>query len=125
MTDKSSLTNTKRRGCLYWLARAAWFVVLLIIVLLAAGAIYQAAGSAADAQRYPPPGQLVDVGGYRLHISCVGEGSPTVILDHLGDGNSGEWALIQPELARTNRTCAYDRAGFGWSEAGPAPRTAG
>jgi pimeloyl-ACP methyl ester carboxylesterase len=82
-------------------------------------------GSTADDRRFPPPGQLIDVGGHRLHIYCMGEGSTTIILDHLGDGNSGEWALVQPELAKTTRACAYDRAGFGWSEPGPLPRTAG
>jgi pimeloyl-ACP methyl ester carboxylesterase len=83
------------------------------------------AGSTADARRFPPLGQLIDVGGHRLHIYCMGEGSTTIILDHLGDGNSVEWALVQPELAKTTRACAYDRAGFGWSEPGPLPRTAG
>jgi pimeloyl-ACP methyl ester carboxylesterase len=67
---------------------------------------------------------LVDVGGYKLHLYCIGEGSPTVILDAVGGGSSTQWALIQPEIAATARVCAYDRAGFGWSEPGPEPRDA-
>ena len=72
-----------------------------------------------------PPGRLVDVGGFRLHIHCTGEGSPSIILDAALGGSSVSWSLVQPELATLSRTCSYDRAGFGWSDAGPMPRTAG
>jgi pimeloyl-ACP methyl ester carboxylesterase len=72
-----------------------------------------------------PPGQLVDVGGFRLHLHCAGEGSPAVVLDAALGGSSLSWALVQPEVARFTRACSYDRAGFGWSDAGPMPRTAG
>jgi pimeloyl-ACP methyl ester carboxylesterase len=58
-----------------------------------------------------------------MHIYCMGEGSPTIILDHVGGGSSMDWALIQPKLAEQTRVCAYDRAGFGWSDYNPAPRT--
>jgi len=71
------------------------------------------------------PGTLVDVGGFRLHIHCSGEGSPAVILDAALGGSSVSWSLVQPELAKLSRVCSYDRAGFGWSDAGPVPRTAG
>jgi pimeloyl-ACP methyl ester carboxylesterase len=75
--------------------------------------------------RVPPPGQLVDVGGFRLHVKCDGAGAPTVVFDAALGGSSISWAWVQPEIARTNRTCIYDRAGYGWSDAGPFPRTAG
>jgi pimeloyl-ACP methyl ester carboxylesterase len=65
---------------------------------------------------------LVDAGSHRSHIVCLGEGSPTVILDALGDGSSAHWGWVQPIVAETTRVCAYDRAGRGWSEAGPTPR---
>ena len=75
---------------------------------------------------FPPPGQLVDVGGWRLHLHCTGEvqpSQPTVILEAgLGDF-SVEWSLVQPKLATFVRVCSYDRAGSGWSELGPHPRT--
>jgi pimeloyl-ACP methyl ester carboxylesterase len=71
-----------------------------------------------------PPGRLVDVGGFKLHINCTGEGSPAVILDAALGGSSLSWSLVQPEIASATRVCSYDRAGFGWSEAGPMPRTA-
>ena len=72
-----------------------------------------------------PPGKLVDVGGFRLHIQCAGEGAPSIILDAALGGSSLSWSLVQPELAKLSRVCSYDRAGFGWSDAGPLPRTAG
>lgn len=67
----------------------------------------------------------MDVGGFRLHIHCTGDGSPAIILDAALGGSSVSWSLVQPELARLSRVCSYDRAGFGWSDAGPMPRTAG
>jgi pimeloyl-ACP methyl ester carboxylesterase len=74
---------------------------------------------------FPPPGRLVDVGGWRLHLYCTGEAKPsqpTVILEaELGDF-SLEWSLVQPKLATFARVCSYDRAGTGWSELGPHPR---
>jgi pimeloyl-ACP methyl ester carboxylesterase len=72
----------------------------------------------------PPPGTLVDIGGMRLHLSCGGEGRPTVILDAALGASSISWSLVQPDVARFTRVCSYDRAGFGWSDAGPMPRTA-
>lgn len=78
--------------------------------------------------KYPPTGQMVDVGGYKLHLYCQGSGSPgspTVVLE-AGSGASGlYWSLVQPEVAKTARVCVYDRAGYGWSEASPKPRTYG
>lgn len=73
----------------------------------------------------PVPGRLIDVGGFRLHINCAGEGTPAVVFDAALGGSSISWALVQPELSRTTRVCSYDRAGFGWSDPGPLPRTAG
>jgi len=71
------------------------------------------------------PGRLVDVGGFNLHLNCSGHGSPTVVLDSALGGSSVSWSLVQPEIERVARVCSYDRAGFGWSDAGPMPRTAG
>ena len=72
----------------------------------------------------PPPGALVDIGGHKLHIYCVGpvKAGPTVIFESGGGAFSKDWTVVQ-DLSSRVRTCAYDRAGLGWSEAGPAPRT--
>ena len=71
------------------------------------------------------PGRLIDVGGFRLHLYCAGSGSPAVVMDAALGGSSISWSLIQPDIASVTRACSYDRAGFGWSDAGPMPRTAG
>lgn len=72
---------------------------------------------------YQPPGSMVDVGGYRLHILCRGHGSgPSVILDAGLGGFSMDWLFVQQQLSAEARVCAYDRAGYGWSEPGPSPR---
>jgi len=75
-------------------------------------------------QTYRPPGRLVDIGTHRLHLHCAGEGAPTVIFDAALGASSLSWSLVQPPVARMTRACTYDRAGFGWSDAGPLPRTA-
>ena len=108
---------------LRWIGRGLAALFGLIAVLALAGASYEAIAAAGDARRYPALGQLVDVGGYRLHIQCVGTGSPTVVLDAGLSGSSLDWSLVQPELGRTTRVCAYDRAGMGWSDPSPHPRT--
>ena len=73
----------------------------------------------------PPPGRLVPIDTHRLHLHCSGEGRPTVVFDAALGASSLSWSLVQPQVARFTQACAYDRAGFGWSEAGPMPRTAG
>lgn len=88
-------------------------------VLLLSLALFPAPASAGDG----PPGQRLSVGSHSLHIDCLGKGSPAVILD-AGLGASGaDWRRIQHSLAATTRVCAYDRAGYGWSDPGPPPRT--
>lgn len=71
-----------------------------------------------------PPGRLLDVGGHRLHLQCAGSGTPAVVFDAALGASSLSWTLVLPEVARVTRACAYDRAGMGWSDAGPLPRTA-
>ena len=107
-----------------WTGKALLWLVVALVVLAVVGAIYQAIATERDERAYPPPGQLVDVGGYRLHLNCVGEGSPTVILEAANLGMSAYWVRVQQQVAQTTRVCAYDRAGLGWSERGPEPRDA-
>jgi len=71
----------------------------------------------------PPPGRLVDVGGFRLHLVCEGEGSPTVVLDAGSADAWLTWFKVQPALAKVTRVCSYDRAGIGYSDPGPQPRS--
>jgi pimeloyl-ACP methyl ester carboxylesterase len=98
-------------------------LLTLLLALLVAGVLYQAIGSARDTRRFPPPGKLVSIGSHRLHIHVTGEGSPTVVLDSGLPATVLSWCRVQPEVARLTRVVSYDRAGLGWSELGPLPRT--
>ena len=99
--------------------------VRLVIAIVAVAPVVRAQ-SVSDDPPYPPPGRLVDVGGWRLHLNCTGQAvpaQPTVILEAgIGDF-SVEWSLVQPAVASYARVCSYDRAGDGWSDVGPYPRT--
>lgn len=82
------------------------------------------AGAAAEnSVPVAPLGRLVPAGEHRLHLYCTGDGRPTVVLEAGLGGNHLDWILAQPQLSRTTRVCSYDRAGYGWSEPGPKPRT--
>jgi pimeloyl-ACP methyl ester carboxylesterase len=98
-------------------------LIALIAVALLFGAAYQYVANRRDLSEHPAPGQLVDVGGHRLHLWCIGRGSPVVVLEAGGAGTVLDWSRVQPEVANTTRVCSYDRAGLGWSELGPAPRS--
>ena len=74
-------------------------------------------------QSYAPPGKLIDVDGHRMHLFTQGKGSPSVIMENGSGDFSFVWSLVQPGVSQFTRTVSYDRAGYAWSEAGPAPRT--
>lgn len=116
-------SSNSARGCGWWLGRILVGLVVFVAAIVLAGCLYQMLGEANDARAFPPPGEMVDVGGYKLHLHCTGQGSPTVILDTLSGGMSSYWAWVQPHVARLTRVCAYDRAGRAWSEASPQPQT--
>jgi len=96
----------------------------LIVVTALTGATYQWFATRKDLAATPPAGRLVDIGGYRLHLWCTGKGAPAVILDTGLGGSSADWGFVQPDVARFTRVCSYDRAGMGYSDPGPSPRTA-
>lgn len=104
--------------------KTAGYLSIALAALAGLGTIYQALADARDRRRYPPPGRVIDVDGHRLHIHCMGEGSPTVILEAALNGCSIDWCQVEPEVARFTRVCTYDRAGYGWSDPGTRPRTA-
>jgi pimeloyl-ACP methyl ester carboxylesterase len=96
----------------------------LIVVTALTGATYQWLATRKDLAATPPPGHLVDIGGYRLHLWCTGDGAPAVILDTGLGGSTPGWGFVQPDVAQFTRVCSYDRAGMGYSDPGPSPRTA-
>ena len=103
-----------------------WLVypLLMVLALASIGGSYETVRESIDATAYPPPGQLIDVGGHRLHLNCTGSGSPTVVLEPgLGEVSSA-MGWIAPVVARDTRVCVYDRAGRGWSDPADGPQDA-
>jgi pimeloyl-ACP methyl ester carboxylesterase len=104
---------------LRWVLRITVVLAVLACLALTVGWSYEKVAEARDARRYPPPGVMVDVGRYRLHLFCEGSGGPTVIIQV----GSGEPALlfrpVQDKIAEMTRVCAYDPAGIGWSDSYP------
>ena len=105
------------------LYRIIFIATLLFVSLARGGAIVPAARAQAQIDPLVAPGRLIDIGGYRLHINCRGSGRPVVILDAGLGGSSLDWIYVQEKLQDETRVCAYDRAGYGWSDPGPPPRT--
>ena len=97
-------------------ARWLLYPVLAVLVVASIGGGFQTVSETLDARAYPPPGQLVDVGGRKLHLHCTGSGSPTVVLEPGHGGSSSDLGWIAPAIARDSRVCVYDRAGRGWSD---------
>src|SRR5262245_61730807 len=108
----------------HWTLRILIGLSGLILGTALLGATYQWLATRRELAATPPPGHLVDIGGYRLHLWCAGDGAPIVILDTGLGGTSAGWGFVQPDVARFTRVCSYDRAGMGYSDPGPSPRTA-
>jgi pimeloyl-ACP methyl ester carboxylesterase len=103
----------------------AWILAFAALAALL-GAIYQASGSRKDARLYPPPGRLVDIGTHRLHLLESGRpgSAPTLVLEAGLMSTVLSWSNLQQELCKSFHVVSYDRAGLGWSDLGPMPRTA-
>ena len=130
-TNEQTQPTRKRRGCrgcLMWAGLIVGGLALLLCLFVGWTWAGSSKARAELAKKYPPPGQMVDVGGYRLHINCQGSkpsaDSPTVVLEAGAGEYSLTWDQVQREVAQFARVCTYDRAGLGWSERGPNPRTA-
>ena len=100
-------------------------LVAAILLAAGAGAAYERYAVRRDAARFPPPGQLVDVGGRRLHLLCSGSGRPVVLFEQAGFANSASFQTARAAIAAHTRVCSYDRVGIGWSDPGPRTITAG
>src|SRR5215467_15191730 len=105
-----------------WTKRILAGIVVLLLVATS-GVTYQWLATRRDLTATPAPGRLVDVGGYRLHIWCMGSGQPAVVLDSGLGGGAFAWSRVQPEVSMFTQVCSYDRAGLGYSYVSPAPRT--
>lgn len=109
-----------RRSLRSWSRRVVLYPIFALMIFGGVGGAYETVRETQTRSTYAIPGELVDVGGHRLHINCIGSGSPTVVLeDGLGETSVRMSARIAPTVAATTRVCVYDRAGRGWSD--PAP----
>lgn len=106
-----------------WIWRLLIAGIAILCVVAGTGATYEFFCDRRDARRFPHVGRLVDVGGYRLNIHCTGEGGPAVILDNGMGLPAVGWGLVQPDVEKFTQVCSYDRAGYGWSDPGPLPRS--
>src|SRR5512138_1677548 len=116
-------TITRSQKIISFLKRSLIGVIIFVLVLAISGTVYQTAATESDKRNFPPPGNLIDVGGFKMHIHCEGAGSPTVILEAMSGGVSPQWGWVQPAVQKETRVCVYDRAGYGWSESDPEAPT--
>jgi pimeloyl-ACP methyl ester carboxylesterase len=117
------MVRQSRRWLRSWSRPVILYPVFLVLTMAAAGGAYETIAETTTASAAATPGQLVDVGGHRMSISCTGSGSPTVILEPgLGEPGAMMAGWIQPAVAKTTRVCIYDRAGKGLSDPAPTPR---
>lgn len=87
------------------------------------GLFYQRMATEKDQHRYAAPGRLIELDGAQRHLYCTGHGKPTVVIDTGLGSYWADWQLVQPEIAKFSQVCTYDRAGYGWSDPSPSPRT--
>lgn len=114
------VTNATKAMC--YSNKIVFLLLALIIFVPLAGAVYEAVATRKVARNNPPAGRLIEVGGRRTHLYCVGSGAPTVIfVSGLGE-TYASWARVQPEIGKSTKACSYDRAGLGWSDPGREPR---
>jgi|SRR5665213_1318099 len=115
--------GSTKSGFVRWLRRGSILIGGLAILLASLGATYQLVGTWLDTRRFPQQGRSVQAGPIKMNIDCTGSGWPTVILEQGAGAPAIGWRKVQPEIAEFTRVCSYDRAGYGWSEKGPMPRT--
>jgi hypothetical protein len=116
ISNKPTITQMKQTRIFFLLA-------LLISTVAVSGQKGASGGSSPADILYAQPGKLVSVNGFRLNLYCMGSGSPTVIFDSGWGDWAPAWSKVQPEIAKFTRACSYDRAGTGFSDPGPMPRT--
>jgi pimeloyl-ACP methyl ester carboxylesterase len=99
-------------------------VFSLLLLGLALGFAYQTIGTRRALRKHPPPGQMIDLGSHQLHLYRTGKSGPAVVLEAGLMSTILSWGGLQQRLSETFQVVSYDRAGLGWSEMGPMPRTA-
>ncbi|MCZ8520293.1 MULTISPECIES: alpha/beta fold hydrolase [Paenibacillus] len=118
-TNKSEHQRPLRRT---W-TKIVFAVLSILLAILISGSTYEWSAAKRARENFPPPGKLVDAGGFRLHLHKLGSGSPTILLESGSGESSLSWREIPEKLSSFATVVAYDRAGYAWSEASPNPRT--
>ena len=117
------VARTSRRSLHHWSRSVVLYPVLALAALAAVGGGYEKVSEVRDASAMS--GRLIDVGGHAMRISCIGSGSPTVVLEPgLGESGAMMAGWIQPAVATSTRVCVYDRPGRGWSQSPAHPQDA-
>ncbi|GAB4528953.1 MAG: alpha/beta hydrolase [Anaerolineae bacterium] len=119
MNAEAGKPDKQQRPLRRRIVRILRWIGIVVMILAVLGVVYQSMMSAADRRNYPPAGEVIDMGGYDLHLLCEGTGSPTVVLIP-GAGDIAQiWEPVQNIVQGDTRVCSYDRPGLGWSDFAP------
>ena len=124
--DKTKKTSAVSRvGCFRWGLRILGILIALFVLLYIIAFTVEKITLAQLPTMYPPPGQMVDIGDYSMHLYCTGDPAarPVVVVSPGSGSSVAQWALVQPEVAKFARICVYDRPGVGWSFSTPEGQT--
>jgi beta-lactamase class D/pimeloyl-ACP methyl ester carboxylesterase len=121
MKEKRIYTDKRSRTFL-WIRRGILLLVILA-VLIGSGFVYEGVATWSNKKNYPMPGELVDAGGYRLHVQTVGNQPVTIVLEAGSGETSLSWGGIPNELSEDFTVVSYDRGGYGWSERANSKRS--
>lgn len=115
--------NRKKKNIWHYTKKS--FIVLLsvCILIIGTGFLYEAVAARKEARLYPPPGELIDAGGYNLHVVKKGSGTPTIVFEAGSGETSLSWRGIPDALSEDATVVVYDRAGYAWSEQAPSARS--
>jgi pimeloyl-ACP methyl ester carboxylesterase len=122
-TDASKRRQRNTSALWKWTRRLALGLLGAVLLVVLSGATYQFVATRNLERNHPAPGRWFDVGGHRLHLHSQGIGSPAVIIDAGLSGASYDWETVATGVSAFSLVCTYDRAGYGWSDPGPRPRT--
>lgn len=104
-------------------AKILLFFMSFVVLMIGSGFVYEYVAAQQAKQNYAPPGKLVDVGGFRLHIDKIGSGGPTILLEAGSRESSLIWRDIPEKMAEFATVVRYDRAGYAWSDPASTERS--
>ncbi|MCR6478480.1 alpha/beta hydrolase [Variovorax sp. ZS18.2.2] len=110
--DKNAMSISKS-----WAFRTTAVTAGALLIAAVLGAAYERIAQQRAAENFPPPGKLVDIGGRRVQLHCIGAGSPTVVFEAgLTLEGATTWSLVHRPISAFARACTYSRAGLMWSD---------